>query len=49
MDFGGEIPGFSWATFQKSAVAVGKEFGMAEGKLCHEIACCEVKEFATKM
>ena len=30
-DLGEEIPGFSWAAFQKSAVAVGKEFGMAEG------------------
>ena len=49
MDLGGEIPGFSWATFQKSAVAVGKEFGIAEGDFVMKKACFEVKEFATEM
>ena len=35
-DLGEEIPGFSWAAFQKSAVAVGKEFGMAEVNFVNE-------------
>ena len=48
-DLGEEIPGFSWAAFQKSAVAVGKEFGMAEGNLVKKNARSEVKELATEM
>ena len=28
---------------------VGKEFGMAEGKFCHEIARSELKDFATEI
>ena len=48
-NFGGEDGGFSWAAFQKSAVAVGKEFGMAEGNFVTKNARSEVKEFATEM
>ena len=34
---------------RESAIAVGKEFGMAEGNFVTKNARSEVKEFATKM
>ena len=43
------MPRFSWETFQKSAIAVGKEFGMAEGNFVTKNGRSEVKELATEM
>ena len=43
------LGGNTRATFQKSAVAVGKEFGIAEGNLVTKNARSKVKEFATEM
>ena len=48
-DFGGEIPDLAGRHSKKSAVAVGKEFGMAEGNFVTKNARSEVKEFATEM
>ena len=41
--------GFSWATFQKSAVAVVNEFGMAEGNFTTDNTRSKLEKFATKM
>ena len=35
--------------FRESAIAVVKEFGMAEGNLVTKNACSGVKEYATDM
>ena len=46
---GGEIPDLAGRHSRESAIAVGKEFGMAEGNFVTKNARSEVKEFAIKM
>ena len=48
-DFGGEIPDLAGRHSKESAIAVGKEFGMAESNFVTKNARSEVKEFATEM
>ena len=49
-DFGwGEIPDLAGRHSKESNVAVGKEFGMAEGNFITKNARSEVKKFATKI
>ena len=46
---GGEIPDLAGRHSKQSAIAVGKEFGMAESNFFTKNARSEVKEFATKI
>ena len=48
-DFGGKISDSAGRHSKKSAIAVVKEFGMAEGNFVTKNARSEVKEFATEM
>ena len=48
-DFGGEIPDSAGRHSRESAIAVGKEFGMAKGNSFMKNAPSEVNEFATEM
>ena len=48
-DFGGKVTDSAGRHSRESAIAVGKEFGMAEGNFVTKNARSEVKEFTTKM